>query len=146
MGLAAAVAAGAAGCGSEMPKGAQRTPCPSGSPLPGGRGESRDYVDLVRFDGRVYYSPSGVGEGLLADPSKRGSWVGTVQCSQAQHDSNRRTEPEWTDPGSTLVPDGGPLYAVAGVPVACQLVATSADGRLHLYTAQEQYRPANCPP
>ncbi|WP_344658668.1 hypothetical protein [Catenulispora subtropica] len=100
---------------------------------------------MVRLNGRTYYSPPGPNEGL-ADPSKLGAVVATVRCSKSQHDSNRRTEPDWTDPGSTFVPDGSPLYELVGVPVACQVAARSNDGRLHLYTAMPESRSSTCPP
>jgi hypothetical protein len=152
--ICVSAAALAAGCGSgervaDGPGGLQappRQPCPSGSPLPGGTGENRDYVDLVRLNDRIYYSASGPDAGLLADPSKLGAVLGTVRCPKEQHDSPRRSEPDWTDPGSTFVPEGSPIYAVTSVAAECQVAARSIDGKLHLYTAQPQYRPANCPP
>jgi len=120
------------------------TSCPSGESLKAGAGQSRDYVDAVRLNGRTYVSRTGA-PGSELDRSKLGGQVATVRCSKYQHDSDRRSEPDWTDPGSTFVPDGGPIYAVAGVAVDCQVAAASMDGKLRLYTAQTPDRPANCP-
>jgi hypothetical protein len=132
--VAVCVGLGLAACGTEVAggpvsHGRADAGCPVGRLLPAGTGESIDYVDFLRFNGRSYDEER---EPVAA--RQLGRVITHIRCSLVAEEDQRRGPVPIIDRTASALPVGAPVYTVHGYRVGCRLAAY-LDGRLHVYLA-----------
>src|SRR5262249_14829632 len=93
-----------------------RAGCPLGRLLPHGGAIAIDYVDFLRFGGRMYIAtPRSVKTAGL------GRVIAHVRCSLAAEENQRRAEPALTDLTASFLAAGSAVYRLRGYPPGCRL-------------------------